>query len=316
MTTKGVPGNLSDNNGRRLAIPYDGSRPLKNSAHERYARFRAQALPRMVAFRKAGNVAKNDCNAAANSFRLDGKPGVRARIDYLTRQAEERLIEKRVRLEEQLWSMAEADIGDFFETVEAAKSDKNGDIATDKAGKMLTVKKQRPKLLSDLPPESRRLIEDVTVDRNGNLVPRLYSKVQANAELRKMLNIGGQREPGVSDASQLSDAELIAQLADQAKVLGIDIDLNFRFGQPPGVAGSPTSETDGGAAVPGDDGNVGQVINADQALPDYPGFDPTSAGSANSEAGARPARKPALPATWRDTRPAPQRPQPTKPKPL
>ena len=62
------PGNPSGNNGRQLAIPYDGSKPLKNNKHELYARFRAQALPRMVAFRKAGNIAKNDCNADANSI--------------------------------------------------------------------------------------------------------------------------------------------------------------------------------------------------------------------------------------------------------
>ena len=169
MTTKGP----SSNNGRQLAIPYDGSKPLKNNTHERYARFRAQALPRMVAFRKAGNVAKNDCNAEANSFRLDKKPGVRERIDYLTRQAQERVIEKRQRLEETLWAIHEADIGDYFETHEVAKTGKDGELETASDGKMLAVRKQRPKLLSDLPPELRKLIEDVTVDRNGNVIPLL-----------------------------------------------------------------------------------------------------------------------------------------------
>ncbi len=44
-----------------------------------------------------------------------------------------------------------------------------------------------------------------------------------------MLNIGGpERE---SDISRLSDAELIQQLADQAKELGIEIALNYRFAQ-------------------------------------------------------------------------------------
>ena len=32
-----------------------GSKPLKHSKWERYARYRAQALPRIVAFRKLGN---------------------------------------------------------------------------------------------------------------------------------------------------------------------------------------------------------------------------------------------------------------------
>jgi len=47
-----------------------------------------------------------------------------------------------------------------------------------------------------------------------------------------MLNIGGQKEREQIDVSRLSDAELIQQLADQAKELGIDIDLNYTFAQP------------------------------------------------------------------------------------
>jgi hypothetical protein len=42
------------------AIISDGSKPLKNNLHERYARYRAQALPQLVAFRKAGTTAKTD----------------------------------------------------------------------------------------------------------------------------------------------------------------------------------------------------------------------------------------------------------------
>ena len=46
-----------------------------------------------------------------------------------------------------------------------------------------------------------------------------------------MLNIGA-KERETSDLSRLSDAELIQQLADQAKELGIEIDLNYSFAQP------------------------------------------------------------------------------------
>jgi len=52
----------------------------------------------------------------------------------------------------------------------------------------------------------------------------------ASQELRKMLNIG--RSDERSDVSRLSDAELIQQLADTAKELGIDIDLNYSFARP------------------------------------------------------------------------------------
>ena len=91
---------------------------------------------------------------------------------------------------------------------------------------------ERPKLLEDLPPEAAKLIEDVTVDSKGRLIPKLYSKTWANAELRKMLNIGGQKAREQTDVSRLSDAELIQRLADQAKELGIEIDLNYSFAQP------------------------------------------------------------------------------------
>jgi len=179
---------------------------------------------------KAGNTAKSDHAADANSFRLERKPGVRERIEYLARQAQERIAEKRQRIEEQLWDILEADIGDFFEAVEVAKVDKDGKAETNAAGNMLTVKRERPRLLSDLPPDLRKAIEHVQVDARGNVVPQLYSNLQANAELRKMLNIGGQDRPE-TNASRLSDHELVRQLADQAKQLGVKIDLSYDFGQ-------------------------------------------------------------------------------------
>ena len=61
-------------------------------------------------------------------------------------------------------------------------------------------------------------------------MPQLYSKLAASQELRKMLDIG--RLDDRSDVQRMSDAELIAQLADQAKQLGLDINLNYSFAQP------------------------------------------------------------------------------------
>jgi len=48
-------------------------------------------------------------------------------------------------------------------------------------------------------------------------------------ELRKMLNIG--RTEDGNSVSRLSDAELIQQLADTAKELGIEINLNYSIAQ-------------------------------------------------------------------------------------
>jgi hypothetical protein len=57
--------------------------------------------------------------------------------------------------------------------------------------------------------------------------PQLYSKLAASQEPRKMLQIG--RADERNDLSRLSDAELIAQLSETAKELGIEINLNYSF---------------------------------------------------------------------------------------
>jgi hypothetical protein len=113
------------------------------------------------AYRGAGWETSDDDDAYSNACRLERRPEILDRITYLTSQAEELIAEKRQRIEEQLWDVLDADIGDLFETVEVAKSDKDGKAETDEAGKMLTVKKQRPRLLSDLPPDLRKAIEHV-----------------------------------------------------------------------------------------------------------------------------------------------------------
>jgi hypothetical protein len=195
-----------------LAIASPGSRALKNAKYEKYCRLRASAQPRIAAYREAGWETSDDDDAYSNACRLERRPGVRERIEYLSHQAQELIAEKRRRIEEQLWAIHEADIGDFFETV-------------DIDGKTI----ERPKRLSDLPPEISKNIEKIAISANGRLVPQLYSKLAASQELRKMLNIGGQTDRPETDGSRLSDAELIQQLADQAKQLGIEIDLNYRF---------------------------------------------------------------------------------------
>lgn len=50
-----------------------------------------------------------------------------------------------------------------------------------------------------------------------------------------MLNIG--RTEDRNDLARLSDAELIAQLSDMAKELGITINLNYSFAQQTSATG-------------------------------------------------------------------------------
>jgi hypothetical protein len=210
-------------------VPLPGSRPLSNARHEHYCRLRSLLCPKGQALREAGMRAVKNHDAVSNATRLERRQDVRDRIAFLVRQEEEVLAAKRKRIEEMLWAIHEADIRELWEAYEAPKLNKAGDIVLDESGTAIMERKQRPRPLSDLSPDLCKVIEDVDVDAKGNVIPRLYSKLQANRELRQMLNIG--RPEQATDVSRLSDAELIQLLADQAKELGIEIDLNYRFAQ-------------------------------------------------------------------------------------
>src|SRR5215831_10019456 len=186
-----------------------GSKPLKVAKYERYARYRAQALPRIEAFRKIGNEAALDKTAHNNASRLEKRPGVNDRINDLTKQAEERIIEKRQRIEERLWAIHEANIQDFFITEDDLNpteiSGNSAEIANNTDQQKVGVSPRArvvPRPLTELDPETAKLIEDVTIDSKVRLVPKLYSKLQANKELRAMLNIGA-KERETSDVSRL-----------------------------------------------------------------------------------------------------------------
>jgi hypothetical protein len=74
----------------------------------------------------------------------------------------------------------------------------------------------------------------VALTETGVAVPKFHSKMAANQELRKFLNLG-QTAKENNDVRRLSDAELVAQLAQQAKELGIEIDLSYRLSGEYGV---------------------------------------------------------------------------------
>src|SRR6516162_1303883 len=195
-----------------LALPSPGSRALRNSKQEKYCRLRAALQPRAQAYREAGWNDRSDAGAYSHACRLEHRPGVKDRIAFLSRQAEELIAVKRERIEAQLWAIAEGNIADFFEPYDAVKRDHTGQAEHTDEGALSTETRMRPKLLTDLSPEQAKLIEEVRPDGRGRLIPRLYNKHQANAELRKMLNISAKSE--APDVTKLSDAELIAQLAD------------------------------------------------------------------------------------------------------
>jgi hypothetical protein len=166
-------------------VSLPGSRPLSNARHEHYCRLRSLLWPKAQALREAGMRAVKNHDAVSNATRLERRQDVCDRIAFLVRQEEEVLAEKRKRIEEMLWAIHEANIGDLWETYEATKVGKDGKAEIDEAGKMLTLRKQRPRLLSDLSPDLCKVIENVDIDAKGNVIPRLYSKLQANRELRR-----------------------------------------------------------------------------------------------------------------------------------
>lgn len=220
------------------SAPLPGSAILKNNVYEAYCRYRAQALPRFVAYREAlirqsrGRYKTQDPkHLEITAERLERKPAIIARLQYLNERAIDGISQKRLRLEEQLWGMVKANVRDYFEQYQEPALDKNGNPITNADGTPKLRTRERPRLLTELPPELAALVEDVTIDSKGRAIPKLYNKLAANKELRAMLDIGRSSD-GKGDVSRLSDAELVAQLADQARALGVNIDLNYRFAQP------------------------------------------------------------------------------------
>lgn len=223
----------------RPAAP--GSLPLRHRVHERYCRYRAEGLPRDLAYQKAslkayktGRHKIKPKTARDMSSILEQRPQIAQRIQYIRNDTLELTNAKRQRLEEALWSIHESDIGELFEQYD--KTEKIGDTVT-------SYKANRPKLLEDIPPEIRRNIEKINIDGRGRIVPQMYSKLAASQELRKMLEIGKLDER--SDIQRLSDADLIAQLADQANQLGIKVDLNYSFAQRSESDPAPEEPPDG-----------------------------------------------------------------------
>jgi hypothetical protein len=92
--------------------------------------------------------------------------------------------------EEVLWLVHEANVADLWETVEVPKFDKDGNPVLDKDGYAAMEKIQRPRLMSELPQDLQRVVESVSIDGHARMVPKVYSKLQANAELR-ILKIDG-----------------------------------------------------------------------------------------------------------------------------
>src|SRR5215467_4233768 len=135
-----------------LAIVLPGSQPLKNAKYEKYCRLRASAQPRIQAYRESGWGSRENDVAYINACRLERRSDIRDRIAYLTRQEEDLIAEKRQRLEKQLWAISTANVQDYFEQYDEPVPDKQGNEIIEEGGSPKRRKRERPRLLTDLPP--------------------------------------------------------------------------------------------------------------------------------------------------------------------
>ena len=136
--------------------------------------------------------------------------------------------EKRKRLEERLWLYHDGNVADYWETIDVEVRDKKGNVVMGADGQPKIRKITRMKAISQLTPEQQQRIESIHVNEAGIASTKLHSASWANSELRKFHSMGQTSED--NPVQKLSDAELITQLANQAKELGIEIDLSYRLG--------------------------------------------------------------------------------------
>src|SRR5271155_1032632 len=81
-----------------LVVVTAESQPLRNPKHEQFARLRAMLRPKVEAFRQCGLRAATDKIAVDSAWRLEHRKDVADRIAYLSRQDEDLIKAKRLRL--------------------------------------------------------------------------------------------------------------------------------------------------------------------------------------------------------------------------
>lgn len=223
----------ADASGAPPLAPIVGARPLRKPEHERYARARSLLQPKVEAYREAGLGGTDYATDRGNAAKLERKRAVLDRITYLTRQPEEVLKRKRERIEAFLWAAHETNYADFFETVDIPVFEHEIGEDGKPTGKMIdsgrTRRVDRLRHFSDLTDEQQRMIESLKWTEKGSPILSVYSRMQANIELRKLLGLGQVvRDDEGAEFSRLDDASLFAELAREAKELGIDVELTFR----------------------------------------------------------------------------------------
>lgn len=204
------------------ALP--GSQPLSKFAHEQYAHERSFGTAITIAAERSGLSRRSGAGS-----KLEQNEEVRARIAFLAAQEKTVHDEKRRRLEAWPWLVQDVDIGRFYESVEEPVFDRKGEIVCDAEGNPIMRKRDRIKPLSEIPAELRQCIESITTTESGRVNLKLYSKADANRELRKINGIDAPRlaPEGETPWQHLSDREFFNELAVKAYELGIDVKMTL-----------------------------------------------------------------------------------------
>jgi hypothetical protein len=172
-----------------------GALPLPVGRREVFSRLRARGLSALAAAREAGY---SDISPK-NAQKLAQDKRVKLRVAYLTRWEESVIAELRQILLDRQLSWHESDIGEFFDLVEEPYL-KDGEPVLNQDGVPLVRKVERLKPFSELSREQRMCIEGLTWTEKGKPNLKLYSKAEANKELRKLLGIDRPNKVAVTDA--------------------------------------------------------------------------------------------------------------------
>jgi hypothetical protein len=187
-----------------------GALPLAHGRREVFARLRSRGFSPLPAAREAGypDITPKNAQKMAQDQRI------RARVAYLTRQEEEVLAEQRQILLERQWHWHDSDIADFFERAEEPVT-RDGKLVLKQDGTPLMRQVKRLKPLESLTREQRLCIESITWTERGKPNLRLYSRAEANKELRKLLGL----DKPLKVAATNTEGKELPSTADRARAL-------------------------------------------------------------------------------------------------
>lgn len=199
-----------------------GSEPLRDR-EEHFATLLSLGVPSLTAGLMAGwKWNGSPAGNAANGRRLSQRPQIRARVAYLRANRNEPVRAELAHIvHDRLMLMHEADIGDFYETVEVEDPDADGNPVWVN-GKVRTKVVQRVKPFDRMTPEQRRCVKGLTYTESGRPKLELYSALDANRDLRKMHGLDQAQKLEVDQVSADTE-EAINKMVDMVATIALRV---------------------------------------------------------------------------------------------